>query len=258
MPVYKTKNRAGKVIWGFMYSLPGASRKDRRRISQSGFATKREAADAEATRRIEEMQKLELMQAGVGVSASPPRTLAGLLEEFFAQHVDRKLAPKTIERYHEQAAYLDPELRSMPIAEINPSPSDPRVESAAGTRWPSQAHQGSSSTLGQDRAERRRGHLQRIREGDPLGTNLRQSSNQQRAAPGEEASRNRAYGRATGHGAQSTVRALVHVGFPGGYSGPWRAPRRSPRFALVGHPRRPSHHRAFPDTDQTSAGVQGD
>jgi integrase len=32
--------------------------------------------------------------------------------------VDEKLAPKTIERYHEQAAYLDPELLRMPIAEI--------------------------------------------------------------------------------------------------------------------------------------------
>ena len=43
-----------------------------------------------------------------------------LLEEFFRQHVDETLAPKTIERYHEQAAYLDPELLAMPIEEINP------------------------------------------------------------------------------------------------------------------------------------------
>ena len=43
-----------------------------------------------------------------------------LLKEFFAQHVDVKLAPKTVERYHEQAAYLDPELLNMPIGEITP------------------------------------------------------------------------------------------------------------------------------------------
>lgn len=103
-----------------------------------------------------------------------------------------------------------------------------------------------------------RRHLQCIRASDPLGTNLRQSSNQQRAAPGEEASRNRAYGRATDDGAQGTVRALVHVGVPGSCGRPWRSPRRSPRITLAGHPRRPSHHRAVPDTDQTSAGVQGD
>ena len=30
------------------------------------------------------------------------------------------MAPKTVERYHEQAAYLDPELLNMPIIEITP------------------------------------------------------------------------------------------------------------------------------------------
>src|ERR1019366_3555210 len=40
--------------------------------------------------------------------------------EFFRQHVDEKLAPKTIERYHEQAACLGADLLSMPITEITP------------------------------------------------------------------------------------------------------------------------------------------
>jgi hypothetical protein len=43
-----------------------------------------------------------------------------LMEEFFRQHVDEKLAPKTIERYHEQACYLDQTLLAMPIADITP------------------------------------------------------------------------------------------------------------------------------------------
>ena len=103
-----------------MFSLPGSSREDRRRISQSGFAAKREAADAEASRRIEEVQKLELAKAGVGVAARPPRTLVTLLDEFFTQHVDESLAPKTVERYHEQAAYLHQDLLSMSITEITP------------------------------------------------------------------------------------------------------------------------------------------
>src|SRR5216684_3055904 len=120
MPAYKRKYGSGKGAWYFMFSLPGSTRQDRRRISESGFSTKREAEDAEAHRRIEEQQKLELEKTGAGVAAKPPRTLAGLLEEFFRQHVDEKLAPKTIERYHEQAAYLDPELLRMPIAEITP------------------------------------------------------------------------------------------------------------------------------------------
>ena len=76
--------------------------------------------DAEAIRRIEEQQKREMAKAGARVVAQAPRTLGMLLEEFFAQHVDGKLAPKTAERYHDQAAYLDPELRAMPLAEITP------------------------------------------------------------------------------------------------------------------------------------------
>jgi len=81
---------------------------------------KREAGDAEALRRIEKLQKLELEKAGSGVAAAPPKTLAMLLVEFFAQHVDDNLAPKTIERYHEQAAYIDLGLLSMPLADITP------------------------------------------------------------------------------------------------------------------------------------------
>lgn len=43
-----------------------------------------------------------------------------LLDEFFRLHVDEKLAPKTIERYHDQVAYLDADLMKMPIGEITP------------------------------------------------------------------------------------------------------------------------------------------
>jgi integrase len=120
MPVYKRKSRSGAVGWGYMFSLPGSSRTDRRRISESGFPSKREAGDAEARRRTEELQKLELEKAGSGVASAPPNTLALLLVEFFAQHVDDNLAPKTAERYHEQAAYINPGLLAMPLADITP------------------------------------------------------------------------------------------------------------------------------------------
>jgi integrase len=119
MPAYKRKNRAGKTSWGYMFSLPGSTRQRRNRISASGFATKNDAMNAEILRRIEEHQKQELAKRGHQI-AEIPKTLAMLLEEFFAQHVDEKLAPKTVERYHEQIAYLDPELLRMPISEIKP------------------------------------------------------------------------------------------------------------------------------------------
>jgi integrase len=120
MPVHKKKNRAGKIVWCYQFSLPGSSRKDRKRIIKSGFCTKAEATDAEAARRIEEQQKRELAKAGASVAAELPKTLAMLLDEFFRQHVDKKLAPKTVERYHEQGAYINPKLLALPLAEITP------------------------------------------------------------------------------------------------------------------------------------------
>ena len=119
MPVYKHRIRSGALRWGFMFSLPGSSRGDRRRISESGFATKSEAVDAETRRRIEEQKKRELAKAG-GEVTQLPTTLSLLLEEFFRQHVDGRLAPKTVERYHEQAAYLDPALGALAITDVSP------------------------------------------------------------------------------------------------------------------------------------------
>jgi len=118
MSVHKRKH--GKNPWFYQFNLPGSSRERRARITGSGFVTKHAAIDAEAIRRIEEQQKREMKKAGACVVAAVPKTLAMLMEEFFAQHVNKKLAPKTVERYHEQAAYLHPELLAMPLAEITP------------------------------------------------------------------------------------------------------------------------------------------
>jgi integrase len=120
MPVHKRKNRSGKTVWYYQFSLPGATRSRRNRVFGYGYLMKGAASDAEAARRIEEQQKREIAKAGVTVGAELPKTLAALLGEFFRQHVDEKLAPKTVERYHEQAAYLNLELLNMPIGEITP------------------------------------------------------------------------------------------------------------------------------------------
>jgi integrase len=55
-----------------------------------------------------------------GVAAALPTTLAMLLAEFMKQHAEEHLAPKTVERYREMAAYLAPELLTMQLAEITP------------------------------------------------------------------------------------------------------------------------------------------
>jgi hypothetical protein len=121
MPVFKRKYRSGATVWRYLFSAPGSTATDRRLVQEVGFASKQEAIDAEAKRRTEELQKYELAKAGASkVAAALPTTFAMLLQEFFRQHAEEKLAPKTIERYRELAAYLAPELLVMPLGEITP------------------------------------------------------------------------------------------------------------------------------------------
>jgi integrase len=121
MPVFKRKYESGKTVWRYIFSAPGSTRQDRRLIEAVGFASKQEAIDAEAKRRTEELQKHELAKAGAGpVAAALPTTFAMLLLEFFRQHAEEKLAPKTIERYRELGAYLAPELLAMALGDITP------------------------------------------------------------------------------------------------------------------------------------------
>ena len=117
MSVHKRK-RNGKITWLFKFDAPGSTRRDRRVVREYGFATKQGAIDAEALRRIEEQKKHAF--GGSGIVAEAPKTLAALFDEFFRQYADEKLAPKTVERYREQAAYLAPELVAMPLANITP------------------------------------------------------------------------------------------------------------------------------------------
>jgi integrase len=121
MPVFKRKYESGKTVWRYLFSGPGATRQERRLFAEVGFASKQDAIDAEAKRRTEELQKFALTKAGaVSVAAALPTTLGMLFREFFHQHAEEKLAPKTIERYRELAAYLAPELLAMPLGEITP------------------------------------------------------------------------------------------------------------------------------------------
>jgi integrase len=121
MPVFKRQYESGTTVWRYIFSAPGATRQERRLICEVGFASKQEAVDAEAKRRTEELQKYELVKAGATtIAAALPTTFAMLLQEFFRQHAEEKLAPKTIDRYRELATYLAPELRAMPLGEITP------------------------------------------------------------------------------------------------------------------------------------------
>ena len=120
MPVYKRKNRSGKIVWFYKFQGPGA-RRNASPIREFGFATKQAAVEAETVRRTEEHKKVELSKAGAaGVAAAMPMTLAMLLDEFMKQHAQEKLSPTTVEGYHRMRQYLSPELLAMNMAQITP------------------------------------------------------------------------------------------------------------------------------------------
>jgi integrase len=119
MAVFKRKYRTGKMVWCFVIDAPGGSRDNRRQIKESGFPTKSAAEKAQAERRITEQQRYELEQAGIP-DVPIPKTLSDLLSDFLAEHAERKLARKTIERYREQMTYLHRDLLGMPIVDIKP------------------------------------------------------------------------------------------------------------------------------------------
>jgi len=106
-----------KTAWQYCFDAPGSTRDSRKQIFESGFESKKEAADAEAERRIKEQRNFELQKA---TPAEVPGTLAGLLKEFFSEHGAKSLAPKTLQRYREMADYLDTDLLKMQIPAIKP------------------------------------------------------------------------------------------------------------------------------------------
>ncbi len=149
MAVYKRKYDSGTTLWFYKFQRPGAAR-GTLPVRGFGFATRKEAQDAEADRRAEEQRKFELKKAGSGVAAAPPKTLAMLLAEFFREHAEKKLAPKTVARYREMASYLDPVLRAMTLADITPLHLSREWNRLSGKRRPHPARQSSPPVVCQN------------------------------------------------------------------------------------------------------------
>ena len=86
MAIRKRKWKTGgsvQTAWSYVFDAPGSTRENRKQIFESGFASKKEAQDAETARRIKAQREFELRKA---TPAEVPGTLAGLLKEFFTEH----------------------------------------------------------------------------------------------------------------------------------------------------------------------------
>lgn len=115
--VAKRKYKSGKTVWYYLFSADGATREDRKHVSESGFSTRKEAVDAEAARRIKVAQDAaEARGEALVVPKSLGSVIADYLEDRSRQ--GKSLALKTLERYHESVAYLSAELLAMPIVDV--------------------------------------------------------------------------------------------------------------------------------------------
>ena len=116
------RDRKKKLIVAFHFQFANRAGWDCDACRKNGLETRRRCGFLPSEARGE--PRLVWIRKRAQTDECPRSMVTGesqsLLEEFFVQHVDETLAPKTVERYHEQAAYLDPGLLAMALADITP------------------------------------------------------------------------------------------------------------------------------------------
>src|SRR5450432_1877585 len=96
MAIYKRNLKGKGVSWCYLFSAPGATRENRAQIKKAGFATKKEATEAEAARRLELTIEAEAPAGGT------PKTLGAVIQEWLKDR-GSTFSPKTASRYAELA-----------------------------------------------------------------------------------------------------------------------------------------------------------
>lgn len=120
--VRKRTYASGKESWMYLFSGPEATRQNRDQYFKYGFASKKEATDAEAARRLEVNATFEAKKIALAnpKPADLPRTLNDMLLTFCDKHADKKLSPTTAERYRRFIPYIDAALLGAKIEEVSP------------------------------------------------------------------------------------------------------------------------------------------
>jgi integrase len=106
MSVTKKKLTGKRVSWGYEFAVGG--RVDRQRYKQGGFATRDEAINAEAAKRLELDRAVKIAATG---------TLHRCIEQFFSDR-GPELSPKTLDRYKELIGYLHVDLLALPVGDV--------------------------------------------------------------------------------------------------------------------------------------------
>ena len=106
MAVNKTNLTGKRVSWRYEFAI--GSRDSRLQYRQGGFATRGEAINAEAAKRLEIERAVKITATG---------TLRHAIGKFFEDR-GPELSPKTLDRYRELAAYMHPDLLALPLADV--------------------------------------------------------------------------------------------------------------------------------------------
>jgi integrase len=109
--IFKRTLPTGRITWGYSIDAGRDEKGKRKQIFKSGFLRKGDAEDA-LRRRLNEKDEGELVKPD-------PTTFTGFLKEWFTEHAERNCTPKTVERYHQLAAYVLPHIGAVKLQDLS-------------------------------------------------------------------------------------------------------------------------------------------
>lgn len=109
--VFKRKLPSGSVTWGYAIYAGRDENGKRKHIFKSGFARKLDADDA--------LRRILNEKDEVGLVKPDPTAFAAFLDDWFREHADRNCTLKTVERYHQLAAYVLPHIGTTKLQDLS-------------------------------------------------------------------------------------------------------------------------------------------
>jgi len=126
--VFKRKLASGRVDWVVQIDLGRDASGKRIREFKSGYERKGDAEDALRKR-------LNAKDAGEIVKPDPT-SFTGFMKEWLREYAERQCQPKTVERYREMIAYVDPHIGTAKIQDLSALTLERLFQSSEGRWWP--------------------------------------------------------------------------------------------------------------------------
>jgi integrase len=109
--VFKRTLPSGTITYGYSVDAGKDANGKRQQVFKSGFAT-RKAAGIALRAKLNEKDEGELVKPD-------PTTFASFLKDWLTEHAERNCSPKTVERYHQLAAYVLPHIGATKLQDLS-------------------------------------------------------------------------------------------------------------------------------------------